>query len=270
MVAVKCRYNEVIQQERKEMANGSKVRVDGEEAVLHITDQSVMFEKGGKVVGFERSAIRMVKPYGDAMIIAYSAGTRVESVRVEPIAAVTSLLVQRPTPTNQAPVAGLDEVFERLYRDTRKDLEERLDRINKEPENTALRLTEEEFQRFVKIRNQMWDIIAAKYHIDLSAPGNFIGFVGLDTEPYAKQLDELKSLHVNFLIYLATQKAETNDVLYATADVWPEEWGVILPRFRLSDGGPLPSERWKDYLAYLRPRWTRHQKGNKTPALARP
>ena len=249
----------------------SKVKVDGEETVLHITDQSVMFETGGKVTGFERSAIRMVKPDGAAMIIAYSAGSKVESIRVEPMAAVSSLLVPGPSSaTVQAPVVGLDEVLERLYLDARKELEERLDRINKEPENMSLRLTELEFQRFVNVRNQMWDIIAAKYHIDLSAPGGYIGFVGLDTEPHAKQLDELRSLYVNFLIYLATQKAETNDVLYSTADVWPEEWDVILPRFGLSDGGLLPSERWKEYLAYLRPRWSRYQKGNKTPALARP
>ncbi len=46
------------------------MKVDGDEAVLHITDQSVMFERNGKVSGFERSAIRMVKPDGDTMIIA--------------------------------------------------------------------------------------------------------------------------------------------------------------------------------------------------------
>ena len=62
---------------------------------LHITDQSVMFEKAGKVSGFERSAIRMVKPDGDAMIIAYSAGSEVKSVRVEPMTAVASLLVSK-------------------------------------------------------------------------------------------------------------------------------------------------------------------------------
>src|SRR5437879_3357088 len=69
------------------------VKVEGEDAVLHITEQSVMFEKGGKVSGFERSAIRMVKPDGDAMIIAYSAGSEVKSVRVEPMTAATSLLM---------------------------------------------------------------------------------------------------------------------------------------------------------------------------------
>jgi len=41
----------------------NKVRVDGEEAVLHITDQSVMFEKGGKVSGFLRNAIPEFKTY---------------------------------------------------------------------------------------------------------------------------------------------------------------------------------------------------------------
>src|SRR5438309_4303073 len=72
---------------------GGSVKVEGEDAVLHITGQSVMFEKGGKVSGFERSAIRMVKPDGDAMIIAYSAGSEVKSVRVEPMTAVASLLM---------------------------------------------------------------------------------------------------------------------------------------------------------------------------------
>src|SRR2546428_13375033 len=69
------------------------VKVEGEDAILHITDQSVMFEKGGKVSGFERSAVRMVKVDGDAMIIAYSVGDEVKSVRVEPMTAVASLLV---------------------------------------------------------------------------------------------------------------------------------------------------------------------------------
>ena len=95
------------------------MKVDGEEAVLHITDQSVMFEKAGKVSGFERSAIRMVKPDGDAMIIAFSSGSEVKSVRVEPMTAVASLLVRSsassPTlgrPQTGEPASTLDEVFE--------------------------------------------------------------------------------------------------------------------------------------------------------------
>ena len=252
------------------MPEEPQVRVDGEEATLHITDQSVMFEKGGKVTGFERSTIRMVKPDGDAMIIAYSVGARVESIRVEPMAAVSSLLIPGAVSSTQASVAGLDEALERLYKDARMELEEKLDSINKDPQNMSLRLTEEEFQRFARARNQMYDIIAAKYHFDPYSPGNSIGFVGLDNQPREKQLDELKSLHVNFLLYLSAKRAEVNDVAYETADVWPEEWDVILPRFGLLDAGPLPTERWKNYLGYLRPKWTRYQKGNKTPTLARP
>ena len=249
----------------------SKVKVDGEDAVLHITDQSVMFERGGKVTGFERSAIRMVKPDGDAIIIAYFAGSKVESIRVEPMDAASSLLVPGPgSATVQAPVAALDEVLQRLYLDARKELEEKLDRINREPENMTLRLTEDEFQRLVKVRDQMYQIIGAKHHFDPYGPGNSIGFVGLDNQPSEKQLDELKSLYVNFLLYLADKKAESNDVLYKTADVWPEEWDIILPRFGLSGTTSLPTERWKDYLTYLRPKWTHFQKGNRTPALARP
>ncbi|MDG6900892.1 MAG: hypothetical protein JRM80_02910 [Nitrososphaerota archaeon] len=60
--------------------NTAKVRMDGEEAALHITDQSVMFEKGGRVSGFESSAVRTVKPDGDAMIMAHSAGSELRSV----------------------------------------------------------------------------------------------------------------------------------------------------------------------------------------------
>src|SRR5256712_4825789 len=121
--------------------NAVKVKVNREEAILHITDQSVMFEKGGRVSGFERSAIRMVKPDDDAMIIAYSAGSEVKSVRVEPMTAVASLLM--PTSPlsaganeGRAPAstAALDEVFERLYRYTRKELEERLATVQEEPE----------------------------------------------------------------------------------------------------------------------------------------
>jgi len=66
---------------------GVKVKSDGEDAILHITDQSIIFEKGVRVSGFERSVIRMVKPDGDAMIIAYSAGREVKSVGVEPMTA---------------------------------------------------------------------------------------------------------------------------------------------------------------------------------------
>jgi len=45
--------------------DSTRVKVEGEDAVLHITDQSVMFEKGGTVSGFERSAIRMPRPYAE-------------------------------------------------------------------------------------------------------------------------------------------------------------------------------------------------------------
>ena len=50
-----------------------RVVVDGEEVTLHITSQSVMFEKCGRVSGFERSAIRMVKPDGIAFLLPPSA-----------------------------------------------------------------------------------------------------------------------------------------------------------------------------------------------------
>ena len=69
-----------------------RVKVDGEEAFLHITDQSVMFEKGGRVSGFERSAIRMAKPDGDAMIMAHSVGSEAKSTRGGSATALARLL----------------------------------------------------------------------------------------------------------------------------------------------------------------------------------
>ena len=51
--------------EAPERGRATKVRVDGEEALLHITDRSAMFEEDGRVSGFERSAIGMAKLVGD-------------------------------------------------------------------------------------------------------------------------------------------------------------------------------------------------------------
>jgi len=153
-------------------------KVDGEEAVLHITDQSVMFEKGGKVSGFERSAIRMVKPDGDAMIIAYSAGTEVKSVRVEPMTAVASLLVPSSAQAQSASSAGLDEVFERLYKETRRELEERLAKIRRRTHEQNLRLSQQEMEQFIGIRNQMTNLVAAKYGINPESDEPLLTFWG--------------------------------------------------------------------------------------------
>lgn len=251
-----------------------RVKVDGEDALLHITDQSVMFEKEGKIGGFERSAIRMVKPDGEAMIIAYSAGSEVKSVRVEPMTAVALLLV--PTMKSgsasgqvQASATGLDEAFEKLYWDTRRELEERLDRINKEPANVGLRLTKDEFQRYVQIHNQMGNVLGAKYGFNPGEPGhNWFSFLDLDKEILNRQLDIVKFRHIGFLYYLASEKAEWNDASYAIDDVWPEEWDALLKHFNLVNG-QLPTERWKNQIVYLRPKWTHRPRGNRTDAWIR-
>jgi hypothetical protein len=251
----------------------TKTRVDGEEAVLHITDQSVLFEKGGKVSGFERSAIRLVKPDDDAMVIAYMVGSEVRSVRVEPMDATLSLLAPSsasPSGTVLTSATGLDQAFEKLYRDAWKDLEERLDRINKEPEDRSLRLSRVECERYIQIRGQMRQIMNAKYKLNPNKPSDTPMFLGLERKPQDRQLDTIKILHIDFLRFLAEERAELNDVAYKTEDVWPEEWDIALTRFALSQETPPPTERWKNYLAYLRPKWTRYVKGNKTPVLARP
>lgn len=241
-------------------------KVDGEEAVLHITDQSVMFEKGGKVSGFERSAIRMVKPDGDAMIIAYSAGTEVKSVRVEPMTAVASLLVPSSAQAQSASSAGLDEVFERLYKETRKELEERLAKIEEEPANKNLRLSLQEMEKFIGIRNRMTNLVAARYGIKPESDEPLLTFWGLESQPLERQLDVVKTMHIHFLLYLVSQKAETEDVDYQAYQVWPDDWPRILRRFSLGDA-PYTSDRFNSYVAYLKSHWEYSPSG-KRPVLA--
>ncbi len=251
--------------------DAATVKVDGEEAVMHITDQSVMFEKGGKVSGFLRSAIQMVKADGDSMLIAYAVGSEVKSVRVVPITAVTPLLVPgfhsgSGSGAGQVPASAtaLDEVFEKLYWGTRKELEERLARVQEEPANKSLRLTPHEEQRYGRIRKQMTDIVGAKYGFDHRAPGNSLSFFGLEKESYERQLDTIKTLHTEFLQYLVSPRAEIADIGYTTEDVWPDDWERVLVRFKLANGQFL-KEKFK---SYLKSKWT-HPRGNRTPVLAR-
>jgi hypothetical protein len=242
---------------------GTRVRVDGEEAVLHLTDQSVMFEKGGKVSGFERSAIRMVKPDGEAMIIAYSSGSEVKSVRVEPITAFASLIVSGEAQTQPTSRVGLDEIFDRLYEDTRKELEERLARVEDQPENKDLRLTPEERQKYIAIRNQMTNVIGAKLVANHDGEEPLLTFWGLENRPREFQICVVKTMHIDFLLGIVSQKAETEDVGYQARQVWPEDWPRILERFSLGNELYL-SDKFSKYVNYLKSHWEYH------PASRRP
>ena len=242
----------------------TNVKVDGEETVLHITDQSVMFEKGGRVTGFERSAIRMVKPDGDAMIIAYSAGSEVKSVKVEPMTAVASLLMLGSPPSagpneGHAPNArgAVDEVFERLYRDARQELEERLSRVEREPENRSLRLSPEERQKYIAMRNQMTYLAGVRHGVDPEGDKPLLTFWGLEKQPFQLQLDVVKILHIDFLLGLVSPKAETEDIGYSTYQVWPQDWPRILERFNLGNG-PYTTELFTNYVGYLKSHWKRY------------
>lgn len=244
------------------------VKVDGEEAVLHITDQSVMFERGGKVSGFLRSAIQMVKPDGDAMLIAYSAGSEVKSIRVEPITAVLPLLMPgSATSFSRIPASTttLDEVFERLYKDARKELEERLARVQHDPENKSLRLTPDEEERYASVSTQMEGIAGAKYEFNPREDAGPLSFWGLEKQPYDFQLDAIKIRHIEFLREIVGPRAETADIGYVGENVWPEDYERILVRFKLVDG-PFLTEKFK---SYLKSKWTKSA-GNRKPALAQP
>ncbi|MDG6991415.1 MAG: hypothetical protein JRM99_08385 [Nitrososphaerota archaeon] len=247
-----------------------KVKVDGEDAVLHITDQSVMFEKGGRVSGFERSAIRMVKPDGDAMIIAYSIGNKVESIRVEPVSAVASLVASAASQALvQIQSADMDAVFEKLYRNIRKELEERLVKVQAEPERKSLRLTPEQEAKYSQVSRQMESLIKSRHGFNAPNVENSpISFWGLEKQPYELQLAVVKERHVRFLRMIVGPKAETNDITYSTDEVWPDDWPRILERFSL-DGNQYTTQSFINFVNYLRKHWT-ISPGEKKPVLAQP
>lgn len=242
-----------------------RVKVDGEEGILHISDQSVMFEKGGRVSGFLRSAIQMVKPDGDGMVIAYSAGSEVRSVRVEPMTAVASLLVPSSTTQAHLPMAGLDEVFERLYHDTRKELEERLAKVQANPEDKSRRLTEEEEMRYSKVSREMEKILGVRFGFNPQEEGNPISFWGLEKQPYELQVKVVMTQHILLLRILASPRVEASDVAFSGMEVWPEDWERILAKFSLSEG-PFLSDEFKKYLES---HWT-IRPGKRKPVLAYP
>lgn len=249
------------------MDEGEKVKVDGEEAVLHITDQSVMFEKGGVVSGFERSAIRMVKPDGDAMIIAYFVGSEVKSVRVEPMTVVASLLIPSATQSQSTTQAGLDRVFENLYKKTREELEEKLAKVQAEPDNKSLRLTQQEEAKYSQVSRQLESILGNKYAFNPQAEDTPITFWGLEKQPYEIQLAVVKIRHIRFLRSVVDSTAEKSDVVYSSDEVWPEDWPHILERFNLGSG-PYLSETFSAYVNYLKKYWESHP-GDRKPLLVR-
>ena len=243
-----------------------KVKIDGEDAILHITDQSVMFEKGGRVGGFERSAIRMVKPDGDAMIIAYSAGSEVKSVRVEPLIAVASLVASGSNKTPmQISTPNIDEIFEKLYVNTRRDLEDRLAKVEEDPTNKSLRLSQQELEKYIGIRNQMTSLVGTKYGVNPDGD-ELLTFWGLETQPLERQLDVVRIMHLHFLLYLASQKAETEDIGYQAYQVWPGDWPRILRRFNLGDA-PYTTAMFNNYVDYLKSHW-KYSPASKRPVLA--
>jgi hypothetical protein len=249
--------------------NESKVRVDGEEVVIHITDQSVMFEKGGTVSGFERNAIRMVKPDGDAMVIAYSSGTEVKSVRVEPLTAVAPLLLPGSNPAStQTPTTGLDDVFERLYQDAREELEDRLAKVSAHPQDRSLRLGQAEENRYSEVSRQMEGIASARFRFDPRAEDSPISFWGLERQPYPLQLDVVKIRHIRFLRLIVGPTAEKSDVVYSSDEVWPEDWPGILRRFNLGSG-QYTTEKFINYISYLKSNW-KYRPGERKPTLANP
>ena len=242
----------------------NKVRVDGEETTIHITDQSIMFENEGRVSGFERSVIRMAKPDGDAMIIAYAVGSEVKSVRVEPLTAVASLVASGAQPALAgASITGQVAIFEKLYHGARKELEERLAIVEADPENQALRLTPEERQKYISVRNQMTDLVRVRFGVSHDEEEPLLTFWGLENREQEYQICIIKTMHIDFLLGIVSPKAETEDVGYQARQVWPQDWPKILERFNLGNES-YRNEKFSNLINYLKSHWEYH------PGLRRP
>lgn len=246
------------------------VKVDGEEAKLHITDQSVMFEKDGKVSGFLRDAIQMVKPDGDSILIAYTVGNEVKSVKVEPITALTPLLAPRSQKSSGsgatvAPFAAtaLDEVFDKIYRQARKELEENLSKVMEEPENKSLRLSSDDEERYAQVFGQMMNMIRAKHSINGDDFNDPLTTWRLHEQPYEVQLEAIKAYHIMFLHEIAGLRAETADIGYTDTGIWPDDMERILVHFKLIEG-PFLNVQYKDYL---KSKWKRPENKRK-PVIA--
>ncbi len=82
-------------EERKSDALPDEGRViaNGEECILTITREAVMFKKDDRVWGFDKSAIRCVELKDDKeLVVAYSLNGEIRSVAIQPLAVIVSYL----------------------------------------------------------------------------------------------------------------------------------------------------------------------------------
>ena len=120
-------------------------------------------------------------------------------------------------------------------------------------------------ERYIGVRNQMTNLITSKYKVDPDGDEPLVTFWGLESQPLERQLDVVKVMHIHFLLYLVSQKAETEDVGYQAYQVWPDDWPQILRRFNLGDM-PYTGDKFNSYVAYLKSHW-KYSPSDKRPAL---
>ena len=154
--------------------------------------------------------------------------------------------------------------FEKLYWDTRKELEERLERVQAEPENKSLRLTPEEEAKYSHVSRQLESMVGIKYDFSPRGEDDPISFWGLEKRPYELQLVVVKTLHISLLRLIVSPKAEMSDVVFSATEVWPEDWERLLVQFKLSERKFLTDE----FKGYLMSHWT-SRPGEKKPILIR-
>ena len=185
-----------------------KVRVNGEEATLHITEKSVLFESGaGGINGFERSAIRMVtKNQEGDIIIAYADGSVVKSVTVSVLNGDSSQLLFSPELKEHLSPSLLDDEIERTFVRDRDLLLKKLENMKN---GIMDPLTKEEDKRIEGDRWRMSEAWGCKFEKEFPAGKTlWVGPWNLLEYPKEYQVSWVKERCLGELQCFATAAAE--------------------------------------------------------------
>jgi hypothetical protein len=217
-----------------------KVRVNGEEATLHITEKSVLFESGtGGVTGFERSAIRMVaKNQEGDIVIAYADGSIVKSVTVSVIEGDSSELLFSDALKEHLGPSVLDEEMERMFIRDRDLLLKKLENMKNGMTDP---LTKEEDKRIGRDRSTMYEAWGNKFEKEFPSEKTlWVGPWNLLEYPREHQVSWAKERCL----------AELQFFVKATAEMLRGPSLGLNPNFTGDSHGMLPEDWEKLFLHY--------------------
>jgi hypothetical protein len=217
------------------------VKIDGEDAVLHITDTSVMFKKNGRIEGFEKSAIRLVESDGNAAIIAYAVGGEIRSVRVEPVSAVAKLIQAHADKKTVA------DAFESLYERLRAEARPRFLKIQEDPENESLRITQKEWEeKYREAIGELEELCRVKHGMEPDFISDATDIP--ENSSYECERDHAKVLYIEWLLLcMYYDWVRQIDIYCRDFGIWPDDWEYLNKKYHLEDE-PIMSEKFINYL----------------------